>query len=176
MSRSIVIVPILAFGLATPVFAGGPTTSINPEYLATMNLPLDTPQPITDSLSVYPLKGGAIEGPRIIGKILAPAADWGRMMSSGVFRIDVRATIQTDDSAMIYLSYEGNINCSKEKWDQFAKGEQLKEGDCYFITAPRFETKAEKYKWLNEVQAVGKMVSVKGGNDGYVRYDLFVIR
>jgi hypothetical protein len=30
-------------------------------------------------------------------------------------------------------------------------------GDCYFITAPTFETKSERDGWLNGVEAVGKM-------------------
>jgi hypothetical protein len=34
-------------------------------------------------------------------------------------------------------------------------------GDCYFITAPTFETKSERDGWLNGVEAVGKMQSTK---------------
>jgi hypothetical protein len=41
------------------------------------------------------------------------------------------------------------------------RGEMLRTGDCYLITAPTFETKSERYGWLNGVQAVGKMVEIK---------------
>ena len=43
-------------------------------------------------------------------------------------------------------------------------------------TAPTFQTSSEKYAWLNGVQAVGKMVEVKVGAGGYVKYDVFIVR
>jgi hypothetical protein len=105
-----------------------------------------------------------------------PGADWLRVMPSGVSRLDVRATIQTDDGALIYVSYSGAIQCSKEQADRLNAGEQLKADDCYFITAPTFQTKSEKYGWLNAVQAVGKMVSLKLGEGSYVRYNILALK
>ena len=46
----------------------------------------------------------------------------------------------------------------------------------YFIAAPTFETSAEKYAWLNSVQLVNKMVELKLGEGGYVKYDVYVLR
>lgn len=46
----------------------------------------------------------------------------------------------------------------------------------YFITAPTFQTSSEKYAWLNSVQAINKVVEVKIGEGGYVKYDVFIIR
>jgi hypothetical protein len=46
----------------------------------------------------------------------------------------------------------------------------------YFITAPTFLTSSPKYAWLNGIQAINKMVEVKLGEGGYVKYDVFVIR
>jgi hypothetical protein len=57
------------------------------------------------------------------------------------------------------------------------KGEVLTDKDLpYFVTAPTFQTSAPKYAWLNGVQAVAKMVEVKAGDGGYVKYDVFVVR
>jgi hypothetical protein len=121
--------------------------------------------------------GGRVEGPKIKGKIVAPAADWGRTMPSGVFRLDVRATIRTDDGELIFVTYGGAIQFnSKEQVDSLGKGATLKADDCHFITAPTFETKAQKYAWLNAIQAVGKMIAVKGGEGAYVRYDIFSVK
>ena len=118
-----------------------------------------------------------MEGPKIKGKLLAPAADWGRVMPSGVFRVDVRGTIQTDDGALIYVTYGGAVQfASKEQAESIAKGATLKADDCYFITAPTFETKSEKYAWLNSIQAVGKMAAFKSGEGAYVRYDIFAVK
>ncbi len=46
----------------------------------------------------------------------------------------------------------------------------------YFITAPTFKTSSEKYAWLNTVQLVNKVVEVKLGEGGYVKYDVFILR
>ena len=50
----------------------------------------------------------------------------------------------------------------------------LRTGDCYLITAPTFETKSERYGWLNGLQAVGKMVEIKRGD--HLIYDISIIR
>ena len=82
---------ILALASAMPVLAGGPETSIQTEYLMTVHAPLDAPQAIDQSLLVFNVQpGGSVDGPRIKGKLLAPGADWLRVMPSGVMRLDVR--------------------------------------------------------------------------------------
>jgi hypothetical protein len=48
--------------------------------------------------------------------------------------------------------------------------------DTYFMISPTFETTSKKYSWLNNVVAVGKIVSSKGGADGHVTYDIYVVR
>jgi hypothetical protein len=143
----------------------------------TLQAPLDAPQAIDQGLLVYNVQaGGFVEGPQIKGKLLAPAADWLGVMPSGVLRLDVRGTIETDDGDLIYVTYSGAIQCSKEQSDRLNRGEQLKADDFYFITAPTFQTKSEKYAWLNAVQAVGKMVSLKAGEGSFVRYNIFAVK
>jgi non-ribosomal peptide synthetase component F len=86
-------------------------------------------------------------GPNINGRILAPAGDWVRITPSGAFQLDVRFTAQTDDNELIYVRYNGVIQCSKEQLDRIQKGEILKANDCYWATAPVFETKSGKL-WM----------------------------
>jgi hypothetical protein len=118
-----------------------------------------------------------VKGPKINGTLLSPGGDWLRTMPSGVFRLDVRATCRTDDGADIYVSYNGVIQYSAESAERLAKGEVLTDKDIpYFVTAPTFQTSSEKYAWLNGVQAVGKMVELKAGVGGYVKYDVFIVR
>jgi len=66
------------------------------------------------------------------------------------------------------------IQCGQEQMDRLNAGEELKTGDCYFITAPTFETRSEKYCWINAVQAVGKMTSLKLGD--HLDYDIFAVK
>jgi hypothetical protein len=96
---------------------------------------------------------------------------------SGALRLDVRATLKTDDGALIYLSYSGIVQHSAESTEKLNKGEPLTMQEMpYFITTPTFQTAAPKYAWLNSVQAIGKAVALKLGEDGYVKYDVFIVR
>jgi hypothetical protein len=163
------------FAIPMRAGAGGPTTSVQTEYLMTLHAQLTPPLAIDPSLLIVGVPaGGWVEGPQIKGKLVGPGGDWLRVMPSGVFRLDVRATIQTDDGALIFLSYNGVIQCGKEQMDRFNAGEELKAGDCHFVTGPTFETSSDKYKWINAVQAVGKMVTVKAAD--HVDYDLFAVK
>jgi hypothetical protein len=86
------------------------------------------------------------------GEIVASAADWLRVMPSGVNRLDVRLTIRTDDGDLIVATYGGAIQfSSKERVDSPGKGQPSKADDRYVITVPTFETKAEKCAWLNAI-------------------------
>ena len=84
---------------------------------------------------------------------------------------------RTDDGADIYVSYNGIVQHSKESAERLMKGEVLTDKDMpYFVTAPTFQTSSPKYAWLNAVQAIAKMVEVKAGDGGYVKYDVFIVR
>ncbi len=155
------------------------TTQINTEYLMTYQVLLDAPTPIDSSLMVINVKPteGWAKGPKISGTFQAPGADWLRVMPSGALRLDVRAVLKTDDGALIYVTYNGIIQHSPESAEKMSQGEVLTANDIpYFVTAPTFQTSSPTYAWLNSVQAVGKMVEIKLGEGGYVRYDTFIVR
>ena len=154
----------------------GPTTSVQGEYLMTLYVPIVEAHQVDDTLRVVNHPDGWVEGPQIKGKIIPPSSDALRNMGNGVFRLDVRLTIQTDDDQIIFVSYNGIFQCQKEVLERYVKGEMLRTSDCYFITAPTFETKSERYGWLNGVQAIGKMLEIKRGEGAHVMYDIFVIR
>ena len=148
--------------------AAGSTTSVQGEYLMTLYLPLAEAHPVDDTLRVVNHPDGWVEGPQIKGKIIPPSSDTLRNMGNGVSRLDVRLTIQTDDDQIIYVSYNGIRRCSKEARARLEQGEMLQASDCYFITAPTFETKSERYGWLNGMQAVGKMLELKSGQGAHL--------
>jgi Protein of unknown function (DUF3237) len=151
------------------------TTKISTEYLMTLYAPLEPGQEIDSSLYVSNVRpGGWVKGPRINGTLLAPSGDWFRVLPSGASRLDVRATIKTDDGALIYITYNGIFKDSEETEARASKGEVLTSTDMYFVIAPTMQTSAKKYDWLNGVQCIGKMVSYK--SDSYVKYDIFVVR
>jgi len=162
---------------AAPEIALAQTTDIQTEYLMTIHAPLEAPQVIDGSLFIYNVRdGGWAKGPKIRGKLIPPGADWLQVLPSGVARLDVRATIETDDGALLYLSYNGVIKGNDITDAKQEHGEVVKAGEMYFLTAPTLRTASEKYAWLNAVQCIGKMVELKSGEDAYVTYDIFIAR
>jgi Protein of unknown function (DUF3237) len=177
MRRGLAVFIVGSILLAASVsLAAGPTTSVRSEYLMTLYVPIAEAHDVDDTLRVVNHPDGWVEGPQIKGKIIPPSGDTLKNMGNGVFRLDVRLTIQTDDEQIIFVSYNGISNCPKEARERFLKGQILRMNDCYFITAPTFETKSERYGWLNGVQAVGKMLELKRGEGAHLMYDIFVIR
>ena len=170
----------LAAGLLFPGAAAfAQSTEIKIEYLMTYQAPLDPPSLIDPTLMIVNVKptGGWVKGPAISGTFTSPGGDWLRIMPSGAMRLDVRATLKTDDGALIYISYNGIMQHSAASGEKLNKGELLTTKDIpYFITAPTFQTSAPKYAWLNSVQTIGKVVELKLGEGGYVKYDIFVVR
>ena len=170
-----------ALALAIALFstgAGAQTTQVNTEYLMTVHIPTERMSIDSATTIVNILPGGTVKGPQISGKILPPGGDWVRVMPSGALRLDVRLTIETDDGALIYMTYGGVVVGSKEASDALARGEVLGEnGFPYFVTTPQFQTSAPKYDWLNKLQGVGKVAAYKRTKEeSFVRYDIYAIR
>jgi hypothetical protein len=152
-----------------------PSVDIRTEYLMTIEAKLGSRVQAGQRV-IVDVPGGTVRGPRIKGEIVAPAGDWVYAMPDGSSRLDVRFTIKTDDGEFVYVEYNGVSAPTKGAQDRLAKGEAVTaaEGYGYFITTPRFMTSSPKYAWLNEIQAVGKMVSIQRGVA--IKYDVFVVR
>jgi hypothetical protein len=105
---------------------------------------------------IIPVSGGSFEGVRLRGVVLPHAGgDWLLVRSDGAFQQDVRLTLQTDDGALIYMSYRGVRHGSPEVTARLARGERVDPTEYYLRTAPFFETAAPAYAWLNKIVAVG---------------------
>ena len=129
------------------------------EFLASMTAELDAPQvvgPTPDGVRmIYYVTSGSIDGPKIKGKLLPGGGDWLRLRSDGAAVLDVRATIETDDGALIYAYYPGYINAPPDLMARIQAGEMVDPSQYYFRTAPRFETAAPRYAELNSLICVG---------------------
>ncbi|MBO9732127.1 MAG: DUF3237 domain-containing protein [Chitinophaga sp.] len=130
-------------------------------FLFDLELSLNPPQVIgpvlTGTRLIFPFKSGAIKGDNINGKIIDCGGEWGLKVDSNTFKMDVRATIQTDDGALIYITYTGYSYASGKNAAlmQEGKAHELSPNDYYFRSVPVFETSAPKYAWLNHTVAVG---------------------
>ena len=90
-------------------------------------------------LSIFPIIGGSFEGERLRGRVLAGGGDWVTAIADGTFELDFRATLETDDGALIHMTFTGVRDVANN----------------YFRTLPRFETAAPNYAFLNRLLAVG---------------------
>lgn len=170
-----------AFALAMALFSVGAraqTTQIGTDYLMTIHIPTERKAIDGNLVVVNILPGGWVKGPGISGKILPPGGDWIRVMPSGVLRLDVRLTIETDDGALVYMTYGGVVVMSKEANEALGRGETLDDkGIPYFVTTPQFQTSAAKYDWMNRLQGIAKMAKYKRAKtEAYVEYDVFAVR
>lgn len=109
---------------------------------------------------IYEVLEATATGERITAHLKgAASADW-ITVTGTVGTLDVRATFETDDGAVIYSFYGGRTD--------LAAGP----GGAPIYVAPRFETGDPRYAWLNAVQAVGK-----GTLDGTkLHYEWYEIR
>ncbi len=121
--------------------------------------------------TIVRVKGGWFEGPEIKGTILPGTGDWFLTRPDGTGEGDVRDTYQTDDGAIIYVSYRGILAIGEDVWERIRAGEDVPAREYYLRGQPMFETGSEKYDWLNRIVAVsvGKQEAMG------VTYDVFRI-
>ena len=99
--------------------------------------------------------GGIFSGERLNGNVLPGGADWIITRPDGCMMLDVRLVLQTDDGALIGLTYRGLRHGPAEIMAKVAAGEPVDPSLYYFRTAILFETASEKYDWLNRVFGIG---------------------
>ena len=91
------------------------------------------------TLSIFPVTGGSFEGDRLRGKVLPGGGDWVTVKPDGTYELDLRVSLETDDGALIYMTFTGIRD----------------DANHYFRTLPLFETAAPAYAFLNRLLAVG---------------------
>jgi hypothetical protein len=108
---------------------------------------------------IYEVDEAVVKGDRLSGRFIGQAAaDW-LTISGTTASLDVRATFETDDGAVVFTHYTGRSDVSQGP------------GASPIFVAPRFETGDERYAWLNSIQAAGKG-SLDGSQLTYEWYEL----
>lgn len=96
---------------------------------------------VSPTLVIGEVTAARFEGERLSGDLLGrAAADWLRVSPEGYGTLDVKATLQTDDGAVVHATYTGRL---------------LFDTMTVYAT-PLFHTGDERYQWLNRIQAVAK--------------------
>jgi len=131
---------------------------MNSQPLMTVRILAATPQKIGPiphgTRIIVPVTGGDFEGPRLRGKVMPGGGDWLLLRSDEVLELDLRITLETDDRALIHMSFQGLRHAPADVIAALGRGEVVDPARYYFRTVPRFETSAEKYAFLNRIITV----------------------
>ena len=103
---------------------------------------------------------GRWEGERIKGSMIGAGGDWAIPTAGHIMLLDVRQLVETDDGALVYLTYGGRLDLANR-----ANG-------LHAMVGANFETGDERYAWLNGIQAVGQGRSI----GDQVVYEMFEVR
>jgi hypothetical protein len=139
-------------------------------YTAQVRVPPEVIGPTPDGIRVnFYVTGGEVDGPRLKAKILPVGADWLLVRRDGVAILDVRATIESHDGALIYVSYNGVCDLGPNGYDDFLNGNLPQKGTIRAV--PRFLTSHRSYDWMNRLQYLN--VGDVDLTTGLVRYDVY---
>ena len=146
------------------------------EHIFSYTVTLDPPEvigPVPEGIraNLY-VTGGEVSGPKAQGKIKPVGGDWLTIRTDGVAILDVRATIETREEALIYLSYTGVGDLGENGYEAFLRGETPNIVPLRVV--PRFLTAHPDYLWLNRLQCLG--VGQVNLESSEVAYDVYALR
>ncbi|MGE3341816.1 MAG: DUF3237 domain-containing protein [Vicinamibacterales bacterium] len=141
---------------------------LNSTWLMDMFVRVESGGPVIGPRRIAPISGGTFRGPRLRGKVVGPAGEWGVVNSVGAYAIDVRFQLETDDSELIHIAYSGYIYPSRQRETAPVPDNR------YWRIRPVFDTASSKYEWLNRIVCVGVKYDVPPelGSFGYHIYEI----
>jgi hypothetical protein len=103
---------------------------------------------------MIPITGGEVRG-EINGKVCAFGADFQIVRPNQLIELEAKYAFETDDGAVVYVENRGIRFGPVELLQRLQRGEPVDPRLIYFRTVPRFETGAEKYRWLMQHLFIG---------------------
>ncbi len=141
-------------------------------YWATL-APPEVVGPLAEGIRVhFYVTAGEVSGPKMRGRLRTVGGDWLLLRTDGVGVLDVRATMELDDGALVYTTYGGVVDLGPDGYDQFLKGILPPRLELRIV--PRYHTGHPDYLWLNRLQCVG--VGVFDVAKSTVSYDVYAMR
>jgi hypothetical protein len=104
---------------------------------------------------IVPIIGGEVRGEGINGKVLPFGADFQIIRPSELIELEAKYAFETDDGAVVYVENKGIRFGPVDLLQKLKRGEPVDPKLIYFRTVPKFETGAEKYRWLMEHIFIG---------------------
>jgi hypothetical protein len=97
---------------------------------------------------IIPIIGGEVRGPDVNGKVCAFGADFQIVRPNELIDLEAKYAFETDDGAIVYVENRGIRFGPPDLLQKLKRGEPVDPSLIYFRTVPKFETGAEKYRWL----------------------------
>lgn len=142
-------------------------------YSAKLESPPEVIGPVPEGIRVnFYVTGGKAEGPRLNGTLRPVGGDWLTIRRDGVGVLDVRATIETADEALIYIAYNGVAELGEDGYEKFLAGDVPPQFP--LRTAPRLSSSHPDYQWVNRCQFVSVGEADLGRSE--VFYDVYALR
>jgi hypothetical protein len=104
---------------------------------------------------IIPITGGEVRGAEINGKVCAFGADFQIIRPNELIELEAKYAFETDDGAIVYVENRGIRFGPFDLLQRLKRGEPVDPEMIYFRTTPKFETGAEKYRWLMEYLFIG---------------------
>jgi hypothetical protein len=86
--------------------------------------------------------------------------------------LDVRATFETQDEVLMYVTYTGVGDLGEDGYERFLRGELPNTVSLRVV--PRFQTTNPEYQWPNRLQCVG--IGEVNLESLVVSYDVYALR
>jgi hypothetical protein len=142
-------------------------------YVARLQRPPEVIGPVPSGIRVnFYSTGGEVTGPKIRGLVRPVGGDWLTIRPDGIALLDVRATIETHDQALIDLTYTGVGDLGEDGYERFVQS-----GPPPLVplrVAMRWQSAHPAYQWLNRLQCVG--VGEADMERSQARYDVYAVR
>lgn len=130
--------------------------------------------PVPDDIRVnFYVTGGEVwlpDGTKI-GKLKPVGGDWLTVRRDNQGVLDVRATVEMNDGALLYVTYNGLLDLGDGGYENLRNGKWPETAG--IRSAPRVLTSSPAHAWLNSTQLIN--VGEVDFRKGYVRYDVYAI-
>jgi len=147
--------------------------SISNTFVLTGQRLLHPVGPVAEGIRVhFYVRAGEVSGPKMRGRLRTVGGDWLLLRTDGVGVLDVRATMELEDGALVYTTYGGVVDLGADGYNQFLKGILPPRPELRIV--PRCQTGHPDYLWLNRLQCVG--VGTFDVAKLRVSYDIYAMR
>lgn len=128
------------------------------EHIYSCALKLQAPPevigPVAEGLRAnFYFAGGQVSGPRLTATVRPVGGDWITIRTDGVGILDIRATLESRDGALIAVAAPGIADLGEDGYEKFLR--QAPPPIVPLRLTPRNQTAHPDYRWLNRLCCVG---------------------